>query len=274
MKITFWSPLHGQTATTSNMLAISLFTGMYFKKKTLITHTHFNFNNLEAPLVEINSKSKNAENYFQGVGIDGLLRNFKASLPDKEMLENCCISFPNTNVNLLPGTVKNIREAYENEMEMIAPTLFEKIEGFTDILFIDASSGNNPLSKKLIDISDLTVINLCQSMSVLDNYFSLFPSFVQGKVFYLFGNYDSRSKYNIKNIQRKYRQINSSNSGVIPYNIAFKDSLTDGTVIDFIRDNINCSKTDENYIYINRVRSAAERILIKAGMNTIDDEGE
>jgi len=274
LKITFWSPLHGQTATTSNMLAISLLTGMYYKKKTLITHTHFNFNNLEAPLVEINSKSKNAENYFQGVGIDAILRNFKASLPDKEMLENCCISFPNTNVNLLPGTVKNIREAYENEMEMIAATLFEKIEKFTEVLFIDANSGNNPLSKKLIDISDLTVINLSQNMSVLDNYFSIFDSFVQGKVFYLFGNYDSRSKYNIKNIQRKYRQINSSNSGVIPYNVAFKDSLTDGKMIDFIRDNINCSKSEENYIFINKVRSAAERILLKTGMNTIDDKGE
>lgn len=274
MKITFWSPLHGQTATTSNMLAISLFTGMYFKKKTLITHTHFNFNNLEAPLVEINSKSENAENYFQGVGIDALLRNFKASLPDKEMLENCCISLPNTNVNLLPGTVKNIREAYENEMEMIAPILYGNIEELTEVLFIDANAGSNPLSKKLIDISDLTVINLSQNMSVVDNYFSTFDSFVQGKVFYLFGNYESRSKYNIKNIQRKYKQISSSNSGVIPYNIAFKDALTDGKMINFIRDNINCSKSDENYIFIKKVRSAVERILLKTGVNTKDDKGE
>lgn len=256
------------------MLAISLLTGMYYKKKTLITHTHFNFNNLEAPLVEVNSKSKVAENYFQGVGIDVLLRNFKASLPDKEMLENCCISFPNSNVNLLPGTVKNIREAYDNEMEMIAPTLIQKIEEFADVLFIDISSGYNPLSKKLIDISDLTVVNLSQNLSLLDNYFTIFDSFVQGKVFYLFGNYDSRSKYNIKNIQRKYKQINSSNSGVIPYNVAFKDSLTDGKTIDFIRDNINCSISDENYFFIKKVRSAAEKILIKMGMNTIDDKGE
>lgn len=256
------------------MLAISLLTGMYYKKNTLITHTHFNFNNLEAPLVEINSKSENSENYFQGVGIDVLLRNFKASTPDKEMLENCCISFPNSNVNLLPGTVKNIREAYENDMEMIAEALFEKIDKFMEVLFIDASSGNNPLSKKLIEMSDLTVICLNQNMSVLDNYFSVFDPFIRGKVFYLFGNYDYRSKYNIKNIQRKYRQINPSNSGIIPYNVVFKDSLTDGKLIDFIRDNINCSRCDENYFFIKKVRSATKRILLKIGMNTIDDKGE
>lgn len=274
MKITFWSPLHGQTATTSNMLAISLFTGMQFRKKTLITHTHFNFNNLEAPLVDINSKSKNAESYFQGVGIDALLRNFKATEPDKEMLENCCISFPNTNINLLPGTVKNIKEAYENEMEMLAPTLFEKIEPFIDVMFLDVSSGNNQLSKKLIDVSDLTVVNLSQNMSVLDNYFSTYNSFIQGKVFYLFGNYESRSKYNVSNIRRKYKQISSKNSGVIPYNVAFKDAIADGKIINFIRDNINCTKSDENYNFIKKVGSAAEKMLLYAGMNTIYDKGD
>ena len=256
------------------MLAVSFLTGMYFKRRALITHTHFNFNNLEAPLVEINSKSKNAENYFQGVGIDVLLRNFKASLPDKEMLDNCCITFPNTNVNLLPGTMKNIREAYENEMEMIAPILFEKMEEFTQVLFIDVSPGNNLLSKKLIETSDLTVVNLSQNMNVLDNYFSLFDSFIQGKVFYLFGNYDNRSKYNIKNIQKKYKQIKSSNSGVIPYNVAFKDSLTDGNMIDFFRDNINCLKSEENHLFLKKISCVTEKILLKSGMSTIDDKGD
>lgn len=266
MKIVFWSPMHGQAGTTSNLLVISILTGLLYKKKTLITQTQFNYNNLEAPLVSYNTKNNKSTAFFQGVGIDSLIRSFKAAKPDFETIDNCCISFPNTNLMLLPGTIKNNREAFEEDMSVLASKIFKDVEEFVDVIFLDVCSGSNPLSKQLMKEADLTVINLSHNLNVIENFLAEQPVVAEEKLFYLFGNYDSRSKYNINNLRRKYKVINSKNSGVIPTNVAFMDSQIDGKVISFLRNNIRSTKTDDNYYFMLKAKSSAEKILNLSGL--------
>ena len=108
-KIIFWSPVHGQTRTTSNILAISLLAGLSYHQKVLLTQTQFHYNNLEAPLVGSNSShisSQISKDFFLDVGLDAVMRNFKASQLTKDEIENCCITWPEINLSLLPGTLK------------------------------------------------------------------------------------------------------------------------------------------------------------------------
>lgn len=273
MKISFWSPVHGQTGTTSNIIISAMLTGMIYRKKCILTQTQFNFNNLEAPLVGCNSKDVASPEFFRDVGLDTLIRNFKAEKINGGILENCCISFHNTNVRLLPGTAKSNKDSFGYEMETVLLNLLRTMEEFSGILFIDAASGNNPLSMKIIADSNLTIVNFSQNMSVIDTFFTEYRHLIKGNVFYLFGNYDCNSRYNINNIRTRYRKdITILNSGVIPYCTAYMDAQCGGRVVEFIRDNLTCSKNDDNHYFIQKAKSAIEKILKMAGHRIYADE--
>jgi hypothetical protein len=142
------------------------------------------------------------------VGLDAMIRCFKAAKITKETLENCCISLSNTNLLLLPGTTKSNRETFEYEMDLVMVNLLRNIEEAAGNVFVDISSGENSLSHKLIADADITVVNLSQNIGITDVYFKCFKDQMpKGKVFYLFGNYDNRSKYNINNIRRIFLTI-------------------------------------------------------------------
>ncbi|HWT27082.1 MAG TPA: hypothetical protein VN131_04015 [Mobilitalea sp.] len=273
MKIVFWSPVHGQTGTTSNILVTSLITGMLFRKSSVLTQTHFNYNNLEAPLVGCNSKNTASAEYFRDVGLDALVRSFKAAKLDKEVLDNCCITLPNTKVSLLPGTSKSNRDSFEYEMSFVLLNLLQAVEELKDIVFIDVCSGDNPLSMQVIADSDLTVVNLSQNMNVVETFLTAYKDKLKSKLFYLFGSYDDKSKYNINNIRRRFRKyITSANSGVIPYNTGYRDAQCDGKVTDFIMDNMACEKGDENEFFIQNAKKSTEKLLKYCGIRFDNEE--
>lgn len=259
MKIVFWSPVHGQTGMTSNILVLSLLSAIFYKKSCLVTQTHFNYNNLEAPLIERNSKP--ASDYFMDVGIDALVRNFKSGRLDWEQVENCCISLTNTRLSLLPGTTKANRESFDYAIGMVIPRVFVAMDPFYDCMFIDTNPGMKDLSIRLMQEADLTVINLSQNLEIVNLYFQHYDKLIPGRKFFLFGAYDANSKYNINNIRKRYASITKSNSGVIPYNTAFKDAQVDSRLIEFIKKNLNANSLSDNHYFISKSLSAAEKIL-------------
>lgn len=267
MIIAYWSPVHGQAGTSSNILATALITGMVHKKKSILTQTHFNFNNLEAPLIGSNSKNSICSEYFRDVGLDTLIRSFKSSKLTRETLDNCCISLKNTNISLLPGTSKMNKDSFDYEMDTVFLNLLRTMEEIAGIIFVDINSGNHPLSLKIMENSSLTVVNLSQNIGIVDTFISNYSDKIRSKVFYLFGNYDSNSKYNLNNIQRRYwKWITPLNSGVIPYNTDFLDAQCDGRVIEFMRNNIEAIKSDKNGFFIHKAQKAAEKILRLSGV--------
>ncbi|HHV13699.1 MAG TPA: hypothetical protein GXX75_25870 [Clostridiales bacterium] len=259
MKIVFWSPVHGQTGTTSNILALSLVSAVSYKRKCLVTQTHFNYNNLEAPLIERNSKA--SPDYFLDVGIDALVRNFKAERLNRSLVENCCIALGDTSLSLLPGTTKTNRESFDYAVGMAVPKVFLAMEQFYDCMFIDTNPGGKELSIKLMEDAELTVINLNQNLEIIDLYFRQYDKLIPGNKFFLFGAYDAESKYNINNLRKKYGGITKANSGVIPYNTAYKDAQADSRVVDFIKRNINVGNQNDNYYFMKKTVGAAGKIL-------------
>lgn len=268
MKIIFWSPMHGQAGTTSNILAAALLTGINFRKKAVLTQTQFQFNNLEAPIVGANPYHEESKDYFREVGLDTLIRCFKAAKLDLETIANCCIAIENSNILLLPGTTKTIRESFEYEMEMVISNLLQEMEALCGIVFLDICSGGNSLSKKLLEEADLIVVNLNQNVGTIDLFFNQYENIMQKKVFYLFGRYDCNSKYNLNNLRRKYHKyLHVKNTGVIPYDSGFMDAQADGKVVEFIRSNLNDTKKDHHNYFMKKAKKATEKILKLAGAN-------
>lgn len=268
MKITFWSPVHGQAKTTSNMIAIAIFSTILYEQNNMIMQTNFNFNNLEIPLVGTHTKV--VGEYFNGdIGLDALSRSIKSEPLNKEVIHNCSISMLNQGLNLLPGTTKSNREYYEDKLIPVLPSIINSIEQNYDMVFIDTNSGlSDEITKRVIQVSDIVVVNLCQNKAVLDDYFKENPfEEFSNKLFYLLGNYDKKSKYSVTNIKRIYKSFIKNNIAVIPYNTKYMDSISSGNAISFMESCIEHDKTEENKYFTDSIKEASAKILGKAGMN-------
>lgn len=268
MKIAYWGLVHGQSRITSNMLAIAVVTTILSDYKTLITGTHFTLNNLEGPLIGYQS-SKHKEEYFRDVGVDALIRSLKSAPLDEETIENCCFSLLNNRLSLLPGTMKNNKDYFHEDMEKLVINMLRYIEAFHDFVFIDTNSGLNDLTHKVIEEADLLVINLNQNIMMLNQILKE-PMLDGKKIFYLIGNYDKASKYNIHNLRRMYKKLNNKNSSVIPYNTEFQDAICDGKILDFIKSNLHCRKDDRNYYFMEQIKIASMKILKLIGVEWRD----
>lgn len=260
--------MQGQTGVSSNTLAVSCILGLQSRKKTLITHTHYEHNNLEAPLIGMNANEfseKQIKDLFIDVGIDALIRNFKAESLQQEIIESCCISFPNTNILLLPGSTQKNKSFFQHNVENMIPTLIGKMEPFFDVIVTDVISGRNELSFQLMEQADLVVVNLSQNIKLIEQYFTLFHkdiSDISKRIFFLFGNYNDNSKYNIHNIRRKYHKyFNHRNSGVIPSSCLFLDAQNDNRLIEFIQNGLQSEQEEEQSKFILKAMTAAEKML-------------
>lgn len=261
MKITFWSPVHGK-GTTCNLLAIALYSTLKYNMRNLITQTNFCMNHLEVPL--IGNKLEETE-FFLDIGIDALARSIKSAPLDIDNFYNASVSILNKQqqLHLLPGTRKSNQEYYEADMEKVINNILTYAVSFYDMVFVDTNSGKNYLSQLVLEKSDLIIVNLPQNKRVLDDYFNEYQ-FNSKKVFYIIGDYDRRSKNNIKNLRKQYKKLNSKNSAIIPYCTEFSDAISDGALIDFMKKNIE-AKDDKNEYFMENVEKAVKKILRKTG---------
>lgn len=261
MIIVSWSPVHGQTAITSNLLAVAIYSTLRYQMKSIITQTNFCMNHLEAPLI---GNVTAASDYFQDTGIDCLARSVKSAPLDRDAFYNASVSLLNKNLTLLSGTKKCNQEFFESDMEKVINNIIGTAEQFYDVVYIDTNSGRSGLTLQVIDKADLVLINLCQNKHVLNDFFNDYD-FNQNKTFYLIGNYDHRSVNNIRNLRKQYKKLNANNSAVIPYCTEFADAASDGTLIDFMKRNMEAKKEDRNSYFMNNVALASEKIRNKLG---------
>ncbi len=240
-KILFWSPFHGQ-GQTCNLQVTSLIMSLLYKKKLLLMQTHFCNNNLESPLVGYNVDSEiNQSEIFCGIGLDMAVTYSKMKKIDRKQLESCCLTFPNTSLFLLPGTQTQCRETFDRDIARSIAGFIQDTDECVDLVMIDSNSGNDILSLNLIEMADLVVINLTQRKYVINKFFEDYGDlFIQNKkVFYLFGDYDENSSYNISNCRRKYpKYIKDSNSGVIPYCTKLMDAQNEGSILSFMKNGL------------------------------------
>lgn len=259
--IVFWSTLHGQ-ACSSNMLAAAIMIALKNNVRALMTQTHYNLNNMEKPLMgKVTEKE-----FYRDTGIDALMRCLKSAPLTEEIINNCTTTIVKQHLNLLVGTKQANRLIYETDTEKSILKILREAVKYYDFVFVDTNSGRGTISSAVLGQADVIVLNLKQNTDMIDNFFHGNYSIEKEKVFYLFGAYDKNSKYSIKNIRRKYKDISSKNSGIIPYNIEFADAISDGNVLRYIEKNILSDDENESYGFLYEVFESAKKILIKAGV--------
>ena len=256
MNIAFWSPMHG-TGATSGLLAISIAYSELERKRILLTQTHYNLNNLEYPLLG----DVGEDDFFRDTGIDAALRNFKSGNISEEQLADCTIK-TGKNLFLMAGTHASSKEGFENDMvKSMTIHILHMAGNYYDMVFTDTNSGYGDYSLNMLNSCDAVVVSLNQNLFMLDAFLKD-DRFKDKKMFYLFTDYDSKRKYNIKNISAKYKQIGKENSGLIPHSAHFADSVCDRKVYRFIADNIECDSDHADYDFFSQLKNTVEKLEV------------
>lgn len=249
-RIVFWSPLHGQ-GQTGNLHIISLIMSLLNKKKILMMQTHFDMNNLEEPLLgKSMANVRTGDSLFQDIGIDAAVMYSRMNRLSYNILESCCITFPNTSLLLLPGTESRNFETFDRDIASSIDKMIEHAEKFVDIVMIDTNSGYDKLSLNLMSTADVIVINLAQRKYAINKLFYEYREILDcyKNVFFLFGNYDKNSGYNIINYRRKYsKYVNKDNSGVIPYCSKYLDAQNQCNILNMVREGLHNNKIIKTY---------------------------
>ncbi len=264
MKISFWSPVHGQTATTTNLSVIATFMSLTYTYKNLLMRNHFTKSTLEQHFLDMDYL--NAVN-LTDTGVDSLYRQMINQSVDSKMVSNYTTMLLRKRLDLLIGTYATNKDIYNKNFLQTYEELLELTGVNYDFTLIDVNAGiENKLSEKMLFNSNLIIINLNQNKHVLDNLFNsnTYNQIINDneiKIMYVIGMYDKYSKkYNIKNICRAYN-IPKNKIGVIPYSRKLADYCNDGKVIEFVLNILNSEKNDNSIELVKNINDCITKIF-------------
>lgn len=256
----------GHASVSSNLLSIACSCAGYQKFSTGILQTQFNKNNLQYPFFKRSDK-ENVERY-NSTGMDALIRTVKGG-DIAGGVETCAISFMDSKLSVYPQSTNFDSQAYFTGLLKILPSALESLDNVFDLTLIDTYGGNNKLSMLALNNADVIVVCLPQEDWVVNYFFDKYK-FNQEKVFYLFGNYNTKSIINLPTLMRSReygRKLNSKNSAYIAHDIDFANSLCSSNLVQFFVRGMNCDKSNPNYEYFKSVHTATQKLLSFAGIS-------
>lgn len=265
MNIAFWSMLSGRSATSGNMLAVSIMSSLVYSIQGIMLQLDY----CSKPIDDVFSNKKQTNliieeyAYYNQKGFDELLdRNQVKELDVTDIRENM-IPVMNTHMSYIPSS-KRIRPGLgDRQIIEGSKTLMKLLNQAGQYNFIDCINGDGALSKALLRSSDVVVINICQGMN-LDMIVK--DKELMKKAVFLVGRYDENSCETIAAIRKRYG-IDRDSIGVIPYNIGFHDAIHQSKVVHYMAKHITDKRNEENFNFVNDVFKAAGMILRKAGFD-------
>lgn len=266
MEVAFWSNIGGKNGVTSNLAGISIMLTLEKRCPSVLFENHCHMMNLERMLIRKRPSGllKEEENYFYDhMGIDSLIKRIHSNQYSKETVLKSSLNFLNSGIYYIPQSKLMNKELFEYELNQVIHPFLEQLNDISPIIFIDTAGSSNLSTKVILSKADLVVVNLSQDLQIIDHFFENYSS-LTSKAVYLLGNYNHNSKFNLLNIRRKYH-ISKEQIAVVPYNIAFRDSLISGDTISFLLHNQKCERKDENYYFIRELKKAANMIYKRLG---------
>ncbi len=224
MVIAFRDAGAGQISTAQAVSSYALLLAKRSGKRTLLFSIRRAEGKPEDFLAKGIAKSKRC-----GAGIEAVRKLVVAGLVDKKGIYSCTRQVTEE-LDLLPGSFPAVEERLEKEYAVGLPLVMECLSDCYEFLVCDAGGTGDGLGKGVEKEADLIVKNIGQDPRVLCKFAS---EEHKNKVFYLFGDYDSESKYNLHNLRRKFNFLDKKNSSVLPRCTQVRDACMDGTLAAF-----------------------------------------
>lgn len=261
MLIAFYSSVRGNAGTTSNLCCLATYLAVRKKQRILLWENHTNWNMIGD---NINARTKlsllceSLDSYH----INGSKELF-CKLQQRENLDLSC-QVQEFAKELYPDTLyylpnRQIESSlFEKELAKVLPSLIKLCKESDELVFMDLQDITKESTRYILEQADLVILNLMQHLNSFDEKLS-HNDVSKSKIRYLIGNYQPNSKYNIKNICRRYK-IPNMDIAMIPYNTLCREAMSVGRLLDFMSANVECSVEDSNYSFIQAVGQAADML--------------
>ena len=236
--ITFMSEDIKETGQTISISAIATAMAIEHNYKILLFSTEFIDKTLEKCFW-------NSSNRLTGLftkanvmdvsnGLEGLVRTFASNRASSDTIRSYTKPILRDRLDILQAPKTVDFKEYINISKYISQ-IVEVANQSYDIVLVDMSKKIPRENKeKLLNVSDLVVINLNQNMTSINNFLKLKQSndfYKKSNVLLMIGRYNPNSKYSNKNVARYLREKNIPM--VVPYNILLSDECSEGRIVDY-----------------------------------------
>lgn len=273
MKIAFWSNANEKCNVSANLAAISVASVIRYPYSVIVIENRLREDGLGKAFIGRNQRNLSQEvgtNYYDGTGIEGLLRKIYRGNYSDDILKYHLKEIIDKHLYYIPQSRVIHNELFEYEFDHCIYPLFQMLGQYADICLIDTASHESLSTKTILEEADLIVVNLCQNKTILEDFFVNYSSMLAKAVF-IISNYDCSEALSSKRIAAAY-QISRDNIIAIPQNLFFQNAYSNGSVVAYISRNYSCVRENPNYIFIQAIKRATYTIIKKAEQTIKDKE--
>lgn len=266
MKVVFWSNTLQEAGTTSNMIAIALSIAIRTPYRILLMESQRGTHCLDDILIPCKNVCEIKEDYqyFQNSGVDYLLQMGSWGRMDEEVFRQSTESLIEGQAYYMPGTKKRGMELYEQQMKNQIESILTMAEKVNDITFIDCGGKSNALTVRMMELSDVIVVNVPQNYEFLNQFFQTHQKF-SDKLIFLLGNYQKKGICSMETVQRIYR-IPEQILGRVCYQPDFHFAYQKGKIVKYMQQIMTQKTGSRQEDFVKSINEAANLILGKAGI--------
>lgn len=198
-------------------------------------------------------------------GMEGLIRMFASNRASKEVVKSFARPVLKDRLDILPAPKTKDLKEFQN-LSVYFSQIADVAKQVYDLVLVDLSSQVNKENRmKMFDTSTVVVVGLTQTMWSIDNFSKMKMEnemYAKSGVILNINKYNANSKYTDKNIGRMLNE--KQTPIVVPYNILFSDSCSEGQIIDYVLGvrQLSFREGKDGYFY-DKVKEAADKIDYK-----------
>lgn len=236
--ITFISEDIKETGQTISISAIATAMAIEHNYRILLFSTEFIDKTLENCFWNSNNRKTGlfAKANVMDVsnGLEGLVRTFASNRASADTIRSYTKPVLKDRLDVLQAPKTVDYKEYINISNYFSQIIDVANKAY-DIVLVDLSKKIPKQNKdKVLNISDLVVVNFNQNMASINNFLRLKQNnefYRKSNVLLNLGRYNPNSKYSNKNVARYLREKNIPM--VVPYNILLLDECSEGRIIDY-----------------------------------------
>jgi len=258
MQIAFWSNYHGQAGVTSNTIATAIYIAMNYELKVLLTHTQYTMSNMESAF----ENGINDSIIFDDIGIDAIQRLSKSRKLNSNEFDSYTKTLIDNRLDILIGSSKSKKEIFEDNISNNISDILHYATKQYDLVMVDVNSGiKDQITAKVLEQSDIIIINLSQNEKVIGDYFNMVENkaLTDKKKIIVLGRYDFNSKCSCKYVKKTYKC--KEDIYCVPYSSEFMDSNNNHNVLKFFLSNRKVKSNSDNYSFFKQIEMLSNNIL-------------
>ncbi|ANF95716.1 hypothetical protein [Paenibacillus bovis] len=251
--IAFWSPCHGQTGSSSNMVATAAMMAMDYVSHTLAAHTHYGMAMVENAFLRNQRGAGSGSAGYSVQGIDSLETLARSKQLSASVIKDYAVPVFSGSLDVLAGTQKPEEDLFL-KMHEVTDSICQAARSAYDLTMIDTTSGSrNVLTNAVLEAADMVVVSLNQNMALLREFFDHPPAVLDGKPFIIvLGQYDAGSRLTLTNIRRLFKT--RIPMFAVPHNSSYLDACNEQKVVEFFLKRKHIQAAQPDYAFMQEIR--------------------